>query len=97
MVVERGRDGLLLVHNVIVADFVQFVGRDPGLDVRFDHFQDLGGEATRHAHFLDFVGRFYLYTHVWVSILRFWAKKRKSAIKFNDFGQSDCLTRLGMV
>ncbi|MCY1307270.1 hypothetical protein D9M70_571790 [compost metagenome] len=57
LVVERRRDRLLHVDDVVVADTVQFVGGDAGLDVFPDHFQHVGGQAAGDAHFFDFLGR----------------------------------------
>ncbi|MNJ72496.1 hypothetical protein D3C77_691530 [compost metagenome] len=54
MVVERGGDGLLNVDDIVVADAIQLLGGDPGLDVGLDHFQHLGGQAAGDAHLLDF-------------------------------------------
>jgi len=56
LVVERGGDGLLYVDNIVVAQAIQFLGGDPGLDVFADHLQHFGGQAAGHAHFLDFSG-----------------------------------------
>ncbi|MNY56423.1 hypothetical protein D3C86_1925040 [compost metagenome] len=53
LVVQGGRDGLLLVDDVVVADAVQFFGRDAGLDVCTDHFQHLGSQTAGDAHLLD--------------------------------------------
>jgi hypothetical protein len=53
LVVQRRRDGLLLVDDVVVAEAVQFLGGDARLHVGGDHFQDLGRQAPGHAHFLD--------------------------------------------
>jgi hypothetical protein len=58
LVVERRRDGLLLVDDIIVAQLVELAGGDPGLDVRPYHAQHLGGEPAGDAHFLDFRGGF---------------------------------------
>ena len=37
MVVQRSGGGLLFVDGVVVANLVQLVGGDAGLDVRSDH------------------------------------------------------------
>ena len=54
MIAEAGGDGVLLVGDVIVADAIQFAGRDTGFDVRGDHLQHLGGQSAGDAHFFDF-------------------------------------------
>ena len=55
-VVQRRGDGLLLVDDEVVAEPVQLFGGHARLDVGADHFQDVGGQAARHTHFLDFFG-----------------------------------------
>ena len=55
-VVERRRDAVDLVDDVGMADPVEFLGGDAGLDVLPDHLEDAGGQATRHAHLGDLVG-----------------------------------------
>ena len=62
-VVERGRDGLLLVHDVIVTHAVKFASADTRLHMRCDHFEHLGGQAASNAHFLDFFRGFDSYGH----------------------------------
>src|SRR5690606_12621750 len=57
-VAQVGRDRALHVHDVVVADAVQFRGADPRLHIRGDHFQHLGGQAAGDAHLLDFFGGF---------------------------------------
>ncbi|MNN46538.1 hypothetical protein D3C81_1609220 [compost metagenome] len=57
LVVQRRGNGLLHVDDVVVADAVQFVGSDAGLDVFADHFQHFGGQAAGDAHFLDIFRR----------------------------------------
>ena len=63
-VAQAGGDGVLLVDDVVVADAVQFLGGDPGLDVLADHFQNFGGQAARFAHFRDVFRGFYGDVHV---------------------------------
>jgi hypothetical protein len=46
-----------------VADPVELIGADAGLDVRPDHLQNVGGESSRNAHFVDFVAGFYRDCH----------------------------------
>ncbi|MNG99861.1 hypothetical protein D3C79_590410 [compost metagenome] len=53
LVVERCRDGLLDVDDIVVAQAVQLFGGDTGLDVFLDHFQHVGGQAASDAHLLD--------------------------------------------
>src|SRR5690606_14786161 len=55
-VADVGRDRVLHVDDVVVADAVQFLGAHPRLHVRGDHFQHLGGQAAGDAHLLDFFG-----------------------------------------
>ena len=63
-VTQAGGDRVLLVDDVVVADAVQFLGGDPGLDVLADHLQDFGGQAARFAHFRDVFRGFYGDVHV---------------------------------
>ncbi|MNZ58540.1 hypothetical protein D3C78_765520 [compost metagenome] len=58
LVVERRRDRLLLVDDVVVAQAVELFGGDTGLDVLFDHLQDFGGQAAGDAHLFDVFGGF---------------------------------------
>ncbi len=53
VIVERGRDGLLHVDHVVVADGVQFVGGDARLDVGGDHDQHIGGQLAGNAHLFN--------------------------------------------
>jgi hypothetical protein len=53
LVAEVGRDRLLLLDDVPVADAVQVVGRDPGLDVLAHDVQDLGRQAAGDPHLLQ--------------------------------------------
>ena len=56
MVVERRRHGVEFANDVVVANPVQFVGADAGLDVRADHAQNLRGELAGNTHALDLLG-----------------------------------------
>ena len=56
-VVERGRHRALHVDHVVMAQRVQLVGGDAGLDVRRDEVEHLAGEAASHAHLFDFFRR----------------------------------------
>ena len=47
---------MLYVDNIVVAQAIQFLGGDPGLDVFADHLQHFGGQAAGDAHLLDFLG-----------------------------------------
>lgn len=58
VVVERGRDGLLLIDGVVVADLVQLIGGDAGLNVRGNHAQLFRSQSTGYAHFFDIVRGF---------------------------------------
>jgi hypothetical protein len=75
-VVHRGADGLReapvvqvgghrLLHpdDVVVAEPVEFLGRDPGHHVLADHVQDVGRQAPGFAHFLLFFRGFDRYEH----------------------------------
>src|SRR5690606_33841264 len=55
-VADVGRDRPLHLQDVVVADPVELLGGDPGLHVRGDHLQHLGGQAAGDAHLLDFGG-----------------------------------------
>ncbi len=57
-IVDVGRDRLLDVDDVVVAEAVQLLGGHPGHDVRLDHVQHLGGQAAGDAHFLLLFGGF---------------------------------------
>ena len=50
VIVKRGRDRLLLVDHVTMADVVNLVGGHAGADVRADHVKDLGGQAPGLTH-----------------------------------------------
>ncbi len=65
LVVERCRNGLLHVDDVVVADPVEFAGGDARLDVRPDHAQHLGGQPAGDTHFFDFLGGFDGDGHGW--------------------------------
>ncbi|MNT27111.1 hypothetical protein D3C72_1627270 [compost metagenome] len=58
LVVERGRDGLLLVDDVVVANAVEFFGSDARFDMFGNHFQHIGGQFAGDAHFCDVLGGF---------------------------------------
>jgi hypothetical protein len=51
-VVEVRGYGLLYLHDMVVAEAVEFVGGDARLDVIADHVEDLGGQAAGLAHLL---------------------------------------------
>src|SRR5687767_642550 len=59
LIVEGSRYRLLLVDNVIVANFVQFRGCDPDSDMGLDHFQYFCRQTSGSAHFPDFFRCFY--------------------------------------
>jgi len=54
VIAKAGRDGLLLLRDVFVADTVQLAGGDTRLNMRLDHLQHFGGQSARDAHFFDF-------------------------------------------
>ena len=56
-VVEGGGDRLQLIDDVVVADVVQFAGRDTGFHLRLYHGQNLCGELAGDPHLDDFFGR----------------------------------------
>ena len=47
MVAHVAGDGLLHVDDIVMADLVELVGGDPGLDVLADHGQHFGGQLAR--------------------------------------------------
>src|SRR5690606_13160854 len=55
-VVERRRDGLLVVDDIVVAQRIERFGRDAGLDVRRDEIEHVAGEPAGDPHLLDFLG-----------------------------------------
>ena len=63
-VVQRGRDGLLLVDDVIMANAIELVCRDPRPDMFFDHDQDISCQLAGNSHFFYFIGCFYRYAHL---------------------------------
>lgn len=64
VIVQRGRDRLLHVYGVVVADFVQLVGGDPGFDVFGDHSQLLGSQLAGNTHFFNLFGGFQSNAHI---------------------------------
>ncbi|MNV51669.1 hypothetical protein D3C71_1437250 [compost metagenome] len=58
LVIERGRDGFLLIDDVVVADLVQLIGGNARLDVFGNHFQHIGGQFAGDTHFGDILGGF---------------------------------------
>ena len=55
-VADIGRDGVLHVDDVVVADAVQFRRGRARLHMRGHHLQHFGGQAAGNAHLLDFFG-----------------------------------------
>ena len=53
-VVERGGYRLLNVDDVIMAYQIELIGGNAWNHMRFDHLKDIGREATRYPHFVDF-------------------------------------------
>ena len=82
-VVQRGRHYLLFVHHKLVANVVQCLGGNPGLDMGFDHAQYIRREAARDAHFFDFFGCFDRYTH---------KNKAGWLLRYRDYGIKRALT-----
>jgi hypothetical protein len=56
-IIERRRDRLLDVDDVVVADPIQFLGGDSLPHMSLDHVQDLGGQPAGDAHLFDFFRR----------------------------------------
>ena len=54
VVAEAGGNRVLLVHDIVVTDAVQFTGADARLHERFDHFQHFRGQTTGDAHLFNF-------------------------------------------
>ena len=57
-VVQRGGNGLLHVHDVVVGQFVDFVGGDAGFDKRRQIVQNFGGQPASQAHACNAFGVF---------------------------------------
>ena len=55
VVVERRRNGSLVVNDVIMAQSVQFAGADSGLHIGPDHLQHLSSQSAGNTHLFDFV------------------------------------------
>lgn len=55
VVVERRRNGSLVVNDVIMAQSVQFAGADSGLYMGSDHLQHFSGQSAGNTHLFDFV------------------------------------------
>src|SRR3989344_636783 len=53
LVVQRGRDGLLLVDDIVVTDLVQLIGGDARFDIFGNHFQHVGGQFAGDTHASD--------------------------------------------
>jgi len=56
VVVQRRRNRLLSVDDIVMADTVELAGADTRLNVGSDHLQDFGGKSADHAHFVDVGG-----------------------------------------
>jgi len=67
IVIQRGRDGLLLIDYVVMTNAVEFTGADARYYVRTNHFQHFGCKTACHTHFCNVFGAFYGYWHweVW--------------------------------
>jgi hypothetical protein len=63
LVIQRRRNGLLDIDDIVVTDAVELAGSDAGLDVRADHHQHVRRQAAGNAHFLDFISGFQGYGH----------------------------------
>jgi hypothetical protein len=53
VVVERGRNGLLLVNDVFVADLVQFIGCHARLDIWLNHFENFRCQSAGGTHLFN--------------------------------------------
>lgn len=67
-VVQGGRDGLLHIDHVVVAQAVELAGGHAGLDERFDVVEDFGCQTAGHPHSFDFFGCLYGDAHVGVGV-----------------------------
>ena len=63
-IIERCRDRLLFVNDVVVTDAVKFIGGYTGFYVGADHLQDLAAETSGNTHFVNFIGGFYGNRHL---------------------------------
>ncbi len=57
-IVERRRDGALLVYHVFMAQLIELCSGDPGFYVGSDEIQHFGREPSGYAHFFDIFYRF---------------------------------------
>ena len=57
-IVQRGGDALLYIHHVVMAQFVDFVCCDSGLDKGLDKVQNFSGQAASDTHALNIFGGF---------------------------------------
>ena len=57
-IIQRCRNGVLYIDDVVMAKAVEFIGGDADRDMRRDHVQNFGGQPTGDAHFFDFGGGF---------------------------------------
>ncbi len=80
VLIQRCRDGLLFVDDVVMTETIQFVGRNPGLDMDFDHFQYIGGKAAGNAHFFDFFGSFDNDAHIFCATATRLSRRRLSVL-----------------
>ncbi len=55
-VIQRGGDGLLDFYHIVMAETIQLIGGDTGLDVGGDVIEDFRGQAASDAHFFDIGG-----------------------------------------
>jgi len=62
-VVEWCWNAALNIHDVVVAELIQFPGGDSRFDVRRDEVEHLGRKATSDAHFFDFLRGLARYSH----------------------------------
>ena len=56
LVVERGGYRILVADDKVVAEAIQFVGRDARLDMPLDHVEDVGRKPPGQAHARLFLG-----------------------------------------
>ena len=57
-IIERRRDRLLHIHDVIVAALIELIGRHARDDVRCDHIEHIRGQAAGNAHLFLLGGGF---------------------------------------
>ena len=75
-VIEWCRNGALHIHDVVVAERIELLGRHVGFHVRRNEVEHFGREATGDAHFFDVLGGFKRNVHDFISI-------QKTSVKYS--------------